>query len=237
LINRDERFDINVKNAQSYGIENPATFKVLAYKLSDGIEAVISHFDRTEVLRSSMQGFFNLYNLLAITAAVKMLTDAPLDAICEELGYFGGVSGRMEVISEEPLVIVDFAHTHDGIKKVVESFPSRDVAVVFGAGGDRDSTKRPLMGKAAAAAKKIYLTSDNPRSEEPETIIEQILQGVHNKEKVRVNPDREEAIAQAIKELESGEVLLILGKGDETHQEIQGKKIPMSDKEIIQNLL
>ncbi len=237
LINRDERFDVNLKNAQSYGIENPATFKVLAYKLTDGIEAVLNHFEQTQVLRSPMQGAFNLYNLLAIAASVKMLTGAPLERICEELEYFGGVSGRMEVVSEEPLVIVDFAHTHDGIKKVVESFPSKDVAVVFGAGGDRDSGKRPLMGKAAAAAKKIYLTSDNPRSEDPQAIIEQILQGVYNREKVRVNPDRKEAIARAIKELESGEVLLVLGKGDETYQEVKGEKIPMNDKQMILELL
>jgi len=237
LINKDEEFSVNLKNAQSYGIENPATFKVRAYKLSGGIEAVFTYFDQTHSFYSPLRGIFNLYNLMAIIGAVKMVTNEKLDQICKQIEHFGGVSGRMEVVSENPLIIVDFAHTHDGISKVIDSFSGSEVVVVFGAGGNRDKTKRPLMGKAASRAKRIYLTSDNPRDEDPYEIIEQILSGIKAKEKVCIEADRSKAIKKAIKELQDNEILLILGKGDETTQEIKGKKYPMDDRVIVREFL
>ena len=89
---------------------------------------------------------------------------------------FGGVEGRMERVSEEPLVVVDFAHTEDGMRQIFESFPHQEIVVLFGAGGDRDRSKRPKMGAVADRyAKRIYLTSDNPRSEDPLLIIEEIV--------------------------------------------------------------
>jgi len=237
LINRDENFSVNLKNAQSYGIENTATFKVRAYKLSEGIEAVFTHFDKIYSFYSPLRGSFNLYNLMAIIGAVKMVTDEELDQICKQIEHFGGVSGRMEVVSEDPLIIVDFAHTHDGISKVIESFGGSEVVVVFGAGGNRDKTKRPLMGKAACGAKRIYLTSDNPRDEDPYEIIEQILSGIKAREKVCIEIDRSKAIKKAIEHLQDNEILLILGKGDETTQEIKGKKYPMDDRVIVREHL
>ncbi|MGM0623699.1 MAG: UDP-N-acetylmuramoyl-L-alanyl-D-glutamate--2,6-diaminopimelate ligase, partial [Campylobacterota bacterium] len=233
LVNKDENFQINLAGAQSYGVENAATFKVRAYKLSDGIEAVFTHFDKPFTFYSPLRGSFNLYNLMAIIGAVKMLTGASLDKICQVIEYFGGVSGRMEVVSTQPLVIVDFAHTHDGISKVIESFGGQDVVVVFGAGGNRDKSKRPLMGKAASGAKRIYLTSDNPRDEEPQSIIDAVLEGIENKDKVCVEVDRAKAIESALKQLQGGEVLLILGKGDETTQEIAGVKHPFDDRQVV----
>jgi UDP-N-acetylmuramoyl-L-alanyl-D-glutamate--2,6-diaminopimelate ligase len=135
-------------------------------------------------------------------------------------------------------VIVDFAHTPDGIEKVLEAMRDRELVVVFGAGGDRDRTKRPLMGKIAQSyAKKLYITSDNPRSEEPMDIIDDILAGVRKDESVFVYPDRAEAIEAALAHLEPNEVVMILGKGDENYQEIKGRKQPYSDVLTVKKFL
>lgn len=168
-------------------------------------------------------------------ARAKPAPKAPRIAdIAQELLNFGGVEGRMEIISEEPLIIVDFAHTHDGMEKIFESFKARDVAVVFGAGGDRDAIKRPKMGACAYQyARKLYITSDNPRSEDPQKIIDEILTGLPKERKKRVvcDTDRRAIIAHAVAELESNEVLLILGKGDEKYQIIGDEKYHFDDKE------
>ncbi|NPA29745.1 MAG: UDP-N-acetylmuramoyl-L-alanyl-D-glutamate--2,6-diaminopimelate ligase [Epsilonproteobacteria bacterium] len=239
LINRDdEALKFNPKNAYGYALENPATYKVMAYTLGGGVSGVIQHFNEVATFETPLQGHFNLYNITAAIAAVHLLTGEDLGDICEAAENFGGVAGRMEKISDDPLVIVDFAHTEDGIRQVLDSLKEKELRVVFGAGGDRDRTKRPKMGAAAAGlAKKIYLTSDNPRSEDPVRIIDEIAEGIHEKEKVVKIVDRREAIRQALADLQPGEALLVLGKGDETYQEIGGQKIPFDDREVIRELL
>jgi len=152
--------------------------------------------------------------------------------------YFAGVSGRMEVVSRDPLVIVDFAHTDDGMHAVLESMKDRDISVVFGAGGNRDKQKRPRMGAVAGRyANKIYVTSDNPRDEVPEQILEDILLGLHGKDNVTACPDRRLAIKLALEALEENEILLILGKGDEDYQEIKGVKHSFDDRAVVRALL
>jgi len=169
---------------------------------------------------------------------VQMLTGKSIEEICEVVEYFAGVSGRMEVVSRDPLVIVDFAHTDDGMYQVLESMKDRDISVVFGAGGNRDKEKRPRMGAVAGRyANKIYVTSDNPRDEVPEMILEDILLGLHGKDHVTATPDRRLAIKMALDALEDNEVLLILGKGDEDYQEIKGVKYPFDDREVVRELL
>lgn len=239
LINRDEDIlKFNPKNAYGYGIENPATYKVMAYTLGGGVSGVLKHFEEVVPFETPLQGHFNLYNITAAIAAVHLLTGEDLGEICEAAENFAGVAGRMEIVSQEPLIIVDFAHTEDGIRQVLDSLKEKELRVVFGAGGDRDRTKRPKMGAAAAAlAKKVYLTSDNPRSEDPEQIIEEIAAGIEHQEKVEKIPDRRAAIGKAIKDLREGEALLVLGKGDETYQEIKGEKIPFDDREVIREIL
>jgi len=239
LINRDEDIlNFNIQNSFSYGIENPATYKIMAYTLGGGVSGVLKHFETVVPFETSLQGFFNLYNITAAIAAVHILTDEDLGEICEAAENFGGVSGRMETVSEKPLIIVDFAHTEDGIKQVLDSLKEKEVRVVFGAGGDRDKSKRPAMGRAAASiAKKVYLTSDNPRSEDPAKIIDEIAEGIKEKDKIEKIVDRKDAIKKAIDELEDGEVLLVLGKGDEVYQEVNGKKIPFDDREVIREIL
>jgi len=210
----------------------------MAYTLGGGVSGVLKHFEEVVPFETPLQGHFNLYNITAAMAAVHLLTNEDLGDIAEAAENFAGVAGRMETVSENPLVIVDFAHTEDGIKQVLDSLKEKEIRVVLGAGGDRDVTKRPRMGRAAAmVAKKVYLTSDNPRSEDPARIIEQMAEGIEEKEKVVKIVDRKEAIRRALLDLKEGEALLVLGKGDETWQEIGGEKVPFDDREVIRDLL
>ncbi|WP_309499791.1 UDP-N-acetylmuramoyl-L-alanyl-D-glutamate--2,6-diaminopimelate ligase [Sulfurovum sp.] len=240
LLNKDDIKSItyNPVGAQSYGVDEPATFKVQAFSLLEGITAGIKHLQAEATFHSPMVGLFNLFNLMAAIGSVQMLTGKSLEEICEVVEYFAGVSGRMEVVSRDPLVIVDFAHTDDGMHQVLEAMKDRDISVVFGAGGNRDKEKRPRMGAAAGRyANKIYVTSDNPRDEVPEMILEDILVGLHGKEHVIATPDRRLAIKMALEALEKNEVLLILGKGDEDYQEIKGVKHHFDDREVVRELL
>ncbi len=240
LLNKDDIKNItyNPMGAQSYGVDEPATFKVQAFSLSQGITAGIKHLSKEATFHSPMVGLFNLFNLMAAIGATSMLTNRDLDDICEVVGNFAGVAGRMEVVSRDPLVIVDFAHTDDGMIQVLDSMKDKDVTVVFGAGGDRDKSKRPRMGAVAATfAKKVYVTSDNPRSEEPEEIIKDILSGIKDQSHTRAMVDRAFAIQEALKELKENEVLMILGKGDEDTIEIKGEKFHFDDREIVRTLL
>ncbi len=239
LLNKDDKYiDFNYKNAYTYSLESGSSFKMLAYSMTDGLSGMVQFFQEVEDFHSNMYGFFNLYNILAAVSAVKLLTNKSLREISDEVENFYGVAGRMEVVSEEPLVIVDFAHTPDGMEQVLNSLREKDVIVVFGAGGDRDKSKRPKMGAVAKKyAKHTIITSDNPRSEDPEEIAKEILEGMKDEESVEVILNRKEAIARAI-ELQSGEdVILILGKGDEEYQIIYDKKFPFDDRQVAKELL
>ena len=240
LLNKDDIKNItyNPIGAQSYGVDEPATFKVQAFALQHGITAGIKHLATEATFHSPMVGLFNLFNLMAAVGATTMLTGRNVMEVCEVVRNFAGVAGRMEVVSRDPLVIVDFAHTDDGMIQVLDSMKDRDISVVFGAGGDRDRGKRARMGAVAAKfAKKVYVTSDNPRSEEPVDIIQDILSGIKDQTHTRALVDRAFAIQEALKELEENEVLMILGKGDETTIEIKGEKIHFDDREIVRALL
>ncbi|MGA1932832.1 UDP-N-acetylmuramoyl-L-alanyl-D-glutamate--2,6-diaminopimelate ligase [Arcobacter sp. YIC-464] len=239
LINKDDPVvSFNTKNALTYSLDNPSTYKVSAYSFKNGMHVMFSHFGKMHSFSSLMMGIFNVYNLTAAVGAVHMVTNRDLDEVCEALEGFAGVSGRMETISDEPLVIVDFAHTPDGMKEVLQSFNERDIICVFGAGGDRDREKRPLMGQMAATySKHIIVTSDNPRFEDPDLIIEDILKGIKNHQSVQVDVNRKTAIKKAIEMADENSVVLILGKGDEATQTIYDKKFPFSDKQEVINLL
>lgn len=239
LINRDEKHArFNSKNAFGYGVENPATYKIAAYSFKDGISGVVKYLEEAAAFESSLVGLFNLYNLTAAIAAVHLLTRRPIEEICQAMENYAGVSGRMEVVGTRPLIVVDFAHTHDGIAKVMEAFSGRKIRVVFGAGGDRDRSKRPLMAKAVGGALKAYVTSDNPRGEDPHQIMAQIVAGFDkDKQAYEIIESREEAIKKAIDETSADEVLLILGKGDETYQEVAGVKTPFDDREVVRAIL
>ncbi len=238
LINKEVKIDFNPKGARTYAVEELATYQVLAYSLEGGISAVLRYANEMVDFYSPLMGFFNLYNITAAIAATHILSGEELQKICDAASEFGGVRGRMEIVSYEPLVIVDFAHTPDGMQKVFESFGGKKIVALFGAGGDRDRGKRALMGAVAARfCTRIYLTSDNPRSEEPQQIIEDIKEGIKTGVQVEVILDRKEAIQRAVQELQPDEILLILGKGDEEYIEFKDRKIPFSDVEVAQEAL
>lgn len=166
-----------------------------------------------------------------------MLAPNKRKEIIKAISSFAGVAGRTQLVSKNPAVIIDFAHTPDGVEKVLSSLSSRPLIVVMGAGGDRDATKRPIMGEIASKyAKTLIITSDNPRSEDPLEIIKQIQVGANGGAKVLCEVDRKKAIKLAL-ELVSDEIIAILGKGDEDYQEIKGVKYPFSDENAIKELL
>ncbi len=239
LINKDEpKAAFNIKNTFTYGMENPATYKLIAYSLNNASSGIIQHFQDIVPFTSSLHGFFNLYNLLAAIAAVDILSDKKLTEIVEVVDNFAGVSGRMEQVCELPNVIVDFAHTPDGMQQVLNALKEKELLVVFGAGGDRDKSKRPIMGRVAASlAKKVYITSDNPRNEDPQIIVDDILDGIQDKNIVCVELNRKKAIEMALDDQEEHEVVVIFGKGDESHQIIYDKQLPFDDREVVRELL
>ena len=239
LINKDEeRAKFNFKNTYTYGIENPATYKLMAYSLNDGSSGIIQHFQEIVPFTASLHGFFNLYNLMAAISATHLITDKSLEEIADVVDNFAGVSGRMEQVCATPNVIVDFAHTPDGMQQVLNALKEKELIVIFGAGGDRDKLKRPLMGRVAASlAKKVIITSDNPRTEDPDAIVADILEGIEDQSDVSIELNRKKAIAMALDMQEEDEVVVILGKGDENYQIIYDRKLPFDDREVVRELL
>ncbi len=239
LINRDEpRADFNFKNTYTYSIENPSTYRLMAYSLNSGSSGLIQHFAEIVPFTASLHGFFNLYNLMGAISAVHLLTGKKLEEITDVVDNFAGVSGRMEQVSTLPNVIVDFAHTPDGMQQVLNALKEKELIVVFGAGGDRDRVKRPLMGRVASSlAKKVFITSDNPRHENPEAIVQDILDGIEDRSDVIVELNRKKAIEMALEIQEDDEVVVILGKGDEAYQLIYDEKLPFDDREVVRELL
>jgi UDP-N-acetylmuramoyl-L-alanyl-D-glutamate--2,6-diaminopimelate ligase len=187
---------------------------------------------------SPLVGQFNLANLLAAVGVAQHL-GLDLAAIVEQLPMFGGVPGRMERVQVRPdqdiSVIVDYAHTPDSLENLLRAarpFISGRAICVFGCGGDRDRTKRPLMGKIAAELADVaVVTSDNPRTEEPERILQDILTGIPAAASPTVIGDRAAAIATAILEAKPGDGVLIAGKGHEDYQILGTEKIHFDDRE------
>ena len=238
IINADEsNAHFNPKNAYTYGITKPANLKVLDYTFNPRMSAKICFDEKCFWLESKLYGLHNLYNLLAALTTLKaILPDTPINHLAQILARFEGVEGRMEIISQNPLIIIDFAHTKDGMQQIFESFKSKPIVVVFGAGGDRDKSKRKEMGACAYQyERKIYITSDNPRSEDPQSIIDDILEGIPNSadKSIFCDIDRKKSIHNAITNLTSDEILLVLGKGDECTQIFKDTTIHFSDKEVI----
>ncbi|MGH8911820.1 MAG: UDP-N-acetylmuramoyl-L-alanyl-D-glutamate--2,6-diaminopimelate ligase [Acidimicrobiia bacterium] len=188
------------------------------------------------VVTMPLGGGFNVDNA-AVAAACAMSLGLGLDGVAAGLSRFEGVPGRFEVVSgDDPVrVVVDYAHTPAGIVAAIAA--ARTVAagegrviVVFGAGGDRDRAKRPHMGAAAMAADVVFVTSDNPRSEDPDAIIDEVITGASGAARVRREADRRAAVRDAIGEAVAGDIVLVLGRGHERGQEIGGRSIPFSDR-------
>lgn len=186
-----------------------------------------------------LTGKFNLENSLAVLGMLLAMKIEFHDAV-SRLANFKNVNGRMECIGgqEKPTVIIDYAHTPDALEKALRSIPKQNqIYLVFGCGGDRDQTKRSEMGRIASAlADYIIITDDNPRSELPSAIIKQILAGCDG-QNVEIINDRKLAIQTAIKNAKKQDSVLIAGKGHEEYQEINGVKLPFSDREVAEKAL
>ncbi len=193
---------------------------------------------------SPLVGQYNLENLLAAVGAVLHL-GLDLESVVQALPQFVGVPGRMErvqITSEQDIsVIVDYAHTPDSLENLLKAarpFIQGKMICVFGCGGDRDRTKRPLMGAIAAElADQVVVTSDNPRTEDPEKILQDVLAGIPESVKPIVNSDRATAIHTAILEAKSGDGVLIAGKGHEDYQILGTEKIHFDDREQARDAL
>jgi UDP-N-acetylmuramoyl-L-alanyl-D-glutamate--2,6-diaminopimelate ligase len=210
-----------------------------ALSLDDALD--LSSGSATVKLVTRQVGRFNLSNVLGVLGCL-LAYGLPLRQAVALVADLPPVPGRMEKVAEDPLVVVDYAHTPDALEKVLETL--RPVAkerggklvVVFGAGGDRDPAKRPLMGAAAARlADRAVITSDNPRSEDPERIIDAIAAGAQGA--VQREADRRRAIERAVREAAAADVVLIAGKGHESYQEIAGRRLPFSDQIVAREAL
>ncbi len=188
-------------------------------------------------IKSPLCGRFNTYNIAAAATAAYLLK-IEISDILAGIAKMNAVPGRMEKCSDSPLVFVDYAHTDDALRNVLSTISglleNRKLTIVFGCGGDRDRTKRPRMGAVAAKfADKIIITSDNPRTENPDTIIDEIASGIPDNINFSIIQDRAEAIKIAISEADSDTVILIAGKGHEDYQEINGTRFPFDDRGIV----
>mgnify|MGYP001255001850 CR=1 FL=1 len=203
-----------------------------------GLRFDVVEGDQVVALHSHMIGSYNVSNLLGVVASMRSL-GVPLVPAVQACQTLRSVPGRMECVGgdQQPLVAVDYAHTPDALEQALLALrplaTQRQGALwcVFGCGGDRDASKRPLMGAIAAKnADKVVVTSDNPRSEKPESIIAQILLGLPQSDAVEVQSDRALAIAQTVHHAGAQDVILLAGKGHEATQEFADSKVEFSDR-------
>ena len=222
----------------SYGISNNSDYQIknIAYDLN-GTDFTITHNKVDYKIHTTLIGTFNAYNATSAFATAHSL-GINAQKIVEGIKSSPQVPGRFEVLgSGKKKVIVDYSHTADSLEKALQAVreivkDKNHVVTVFGCGGDRDKTKRPIMGKVASElSDKVFVTSDNPRTENPYEIIEDIKKGI-SKSNYEVEENREEAIKKAILSSEDNTVILIAGKGHENYQEINGVRNHFSDKEI-----
>ncbi len=227
----------------SYGLSNSCNFILNNIEFNlDGTSFNIRHRNKTFSVKTGLVGHFNAYNATA-AFAVAVASGIEPEVALKGIEITKQVPGRFEVISmNDKKVIVDYSHTSDSLKQALTAVHhivknERPIYTVFGCGGDRDRTKRPVMGEIAASmSNRVYVTSDNPRTEDPYFIIDEILKGIKTNN-YRVIENREEAIRAAILESEDNAVILIAGKGHENYQEINGVRKHFSDKELSEKYL
>jgi UDP-N-acetylmuramoyl-L-alanyl-D-glutamate--2,6-diaminopimelate ligase len=244
VINADDDFGAQLiakqlPNTLSYGLHQGDVRGDVISMNANGMRLAISFAGKTANVETRLIGRFNAYNLLAV-AATLIASGVALETIASILSTLTAAPGRMQRVNAannavEPSVYVDYAHTPDALAKALDTVREtrpQALTVVFGCGGDRDRSKRPLMGQIAAErADRVYVTSDNPRSEQPLAIINEIVAGVGQDQRSVLNPIvlRRDAIQHAINTANAKDAILIAGKGHETYQEINGVRHPFSD--------
>lgn len=247
---RDLFYELQKDGAKVSGFstaENPeASISLRRVSLtSNGTDLAVSLRGEELFIQSALVGRYNVENLICV-AAILDSVGASLEEIHRALGKVTPVPGRLESVKiskDLPIGIVDYAHTPDALEKAISSIrelTNGKVVTVFGCGGDRDRGKRPIMGEIASRlSDMVFVTSDNPRTETPEAIIGDILQGVpvSDRHRVSVNSDRREAIREALSAAGPGDLVLVAGKGHEPYQEVHGVRYPFSDQEVVKEAL
>jgi UDP-N-acetylmuramoyl-L-alanyl-D-glutamate--2,6-diaminopimelate ligase len=244
---RSEVGVINADDPWGQRLLERAAIPTVAYRMTDAVDlrsdgADVSFRWDGAAVRLHLRGRFNVENALAAATAARQLGVGPA-AVAEGLGAVASVPGRFEIVDAgQPFtVVVDYAHTPDGLEEVLgaaRELTSGRVIVVFGAGGDRDAGKRPLMGRIASQRADIaVITSDNPRSEYPPAIMKDILSGISGPGIVSIVEDRAEAIALAVGRARPGDVVVIAGKGHETGQDVAGVIHPFDDRAVARDVL
>lgn len=247
LVNNDDKnAGVMVQNTdakvKTFGLQTIADFKVKI--IESHFDGMLINIDNIE-LWCRLIGDFNASNVLAVYS-IAILLGKPKDEILKIISTLTTVEGRFEYVRSANGItaIVDYAHTPDALINVIKTInqirnESCLLITVVGAGGDRDKTKRPVMGNIAAEnSNRVILTSDNPRSEDPQVILDEMFAGVgpDKRKNVLVIADRREAIRTAVMMANEGDVILIAGKGHETYQEIKGVKSHFSDKEVVSEI-
>jgi UDP-N-acetylmuramoyl-L-alanyl-D-glutamate--2,6-diaminopimelate ligase len=247
LVNADDKRGLvmlqNCKGAhQTFGLKYPADYK--AKVLSNTIDGLELDINNRQIW-FRMIGEFNAYNLLAVFG-VSVLLGEDEEEVLMQLSKIKGAQGRFDKITLHGITaIVDYAHTPDALENVLKTIQGvrtggEQIITVVGCGGNRDKTKRPVMAKIATQlSDRVILTSDNPRDEDPMTILKEMEAGVNPVDfrKTLVIEDRREAIKTAGVMANKGDIILIAGKGHETYQEIKGVKYPFDDREVVQEML
>jgi UDP-N-acetylmuramoyl-L-alanyl-D-glutamate--2,6-diaminopimelate ligase len=248
LVNRDDKHgEIMLQNTRArrytFALKNVADFKCRV--LENSLNGLMLNLDNQEIW-VKLIGSFNAYNLLAVYASAVLLNEDRTNVLTA-LSTLNPVAGRFQYVKAANGVIgiVDYAHTPDALRNVLETIAdiragNESVITVVGCGGDRDVTKRPVMAAIAAEySQKVILTSDNPRSEDPELILDQMQKGItpnETKKALRIS-DRKEAIRTACAMCRPGDIVLVAGKGHEKYQEIKGVKHPFDDLEILKETI
>lgn len=243
IINSDDEVGRELlKNAEipmlSYGIDNPSDTFAMEIDFANKTKFLSNVMNEICEIESNLFGKFNVSNALAAIASAKCLGVKILD-IVEAFKQINSPQGRCNIYRKNDIIyVIDFAHTPDGLYNLLKEskrLAQNRVITVFGCGGDRDISKRPIMGNTVSAMSDItIITSDNPRTENPQNIAEDILEGIPQDLKdsgnILVELDRSKAIQKAVSISEKGDLVLIAGKGSEDYIDISGKKIPYSDK-------
>jgi UDP-N-acetylmuramoyl-L-alanyl-D-glutamate--2,6-diaminopimelate ligase len=227
----------------TYGAQAGATVRCVAWQPHpDGMDLRLTVGGEAVNVTLPLFGAFNLSNVMAVAGVLHGSGVEPR-ALAGALAAITPVPGRMEPVraAGKPTVIVDYAHTPDGLEKALaaarEHFPGR-LHCVVGCGGDRDTGKRPLMAAAAErGADRVLFTSDNPRGEHPDVIIEQMRAGLDDPGAVQVETDRRRAVALAVSQAGADDVVLVAGKGHEDYQEVAGERHPMDDRDLAREAL
>lgn len=247
IINKDDAYQqimADVLKPQvkklTYGMAPGSDVHVINWRMDiKGTEIEVASPWGNYQLKIKALGAFNIYNSLAVFSSL-LASGYPPEKVVAVMSELKAAPGRLEIVASAPYVLVDYAHTPDALENALITLAQLKKGrlwLVFGCGGDRDKSKRPIMGKIASEhADQIVITSDNPRSENPKSIIEEIAQGVLSPSKMIQLVNREEAIAYALNNADKDDIILIAGKGHEAYQEIGKVKHIFSDQDVVRRL-